>query len=333
VVVLPPLIQARALALPRLKPDELQAVIERSPERYFAIAREPHLVAVTVVRNRVLAAVLPLRVAQTIRKELELCNVSVSSIACAHEAWLAAVPRTHRTGRVAVKCGPAFELLELSRRTIVNLRRVPGAALTALPHQDAILTVPIESAGEMAARDARRARRLVFHEPAERENAERARWRKAVAYFLSAAVMFSAAGSIELKRQKHQLADLREARAALGAELGAAIATQHAALESRAALRSLQALEADGQRWTKLITRVARIVPEDAVLASIRVRGDSVTFEGHSLEPRGTFAALHDSRLFADLTVANPVVREQSPDGGAKLRFVFAGRIAKDGLP
>jgi hypothetical protein len=97
VALLPPLAQLRHLQLPRMRDDERRRVLTRDAARYFLGAREPQVIAASVLGARrgspvpVLAAAAPASLVDAIFAAAESGRWEVESVRPAHEAWAAAV--------------------------------------------------------------------------------------------------------------------------------------------------------------------------------------------------------------------------------------------------
>lgn len=143
VAVLPTLAQARWLELPRLKPDELRMVLQRSASKYFFGAREQQVVAAGTLPSvrrspvGVFASAAPASVVDAILDAAEQVGWRVASVVPAYHAWAAAL-RTplSKAGRKAgwlVLCGAdTVELMRVSRGSPQLVRRVRSGGQVAV---------------------------------------------------------------------------------------------------------------------------------------------------------------------------------------------------------
>lgn len=330
VKVLPPLVMARVLEMPRLTNDEIQFVVEQSPERYFPIGHEAHLVATLRLTHRrgsparVLAAAVSQTNANAIRKALADGGVIVNGMGCAHDVWLGAGRKRHARLVVAAN-GGVVDVLEMTHGKLENVRRVHLAALADYK-LDAVRP------GEFCVRQ-RGAGRLVLRDSIERTRVLAQQWRSVAIRGAIAALLLVAAAGLETRHQRTELAAIRDARAALRAQLTDAIAVKHGAERSATELADLQQLERHSERWSRLLTGIARQLPLDTRVLSLRATADTLVVEGVSHDPQLSFMTLRESGLFESLGVASPVVSERNADGETRLRFRFQGSLRPTGGP
>ena len=139
VALLPPVVQARRLELPRLRTDELRRVLARYAGKYFFGAREPQVVGVAVLPGRqrspirVFAAAAPTHVVAAILDAAKDLGWKIESVTSAYDAWAAAVHAAISTPRpgaawVVVDRDEAVEALCIERGRPSNLRRVRAGA-------------------------------------------------------------------------------------------------------------------------------------------------------------------------------------------------------------
>jgi hypothetical protein len=140
IAVLPPLADARLIALPPLRSAEAHAVLRRDSGRYFVGVQSPHIVAVhsngPTPRARaggpILAAAANAPFIDAIGAAASAAGWQVNSIVPAHAAWTMAAGASGAASAahafVAVT-GDTAHIVRLSGRRAAGVRRVPLAAL------------------------------------------------------------------------------------------------------------------------------------------------------------------------------------------------------------
>ena len=144
VALLPPLIDAKRIELPALRPDELRTVLARDVAKYFVGREGPQVVAVHQRRRRsraghsTIAAAGPAAMLDTIRRGADEAGLLIETVVPAHAAWTAGarsmLPALGRASAHLLVLGPTrVDLLRLEGGKLCGLRRFPlGADTVAL---------------------------------------------------------------------------------------------------------------------------------------------------------------------------------------------------------
>lgn len=136
VALLPPLVEARRLELPRVSTSQLRRLLARDAERLFLGVCEPQVVGAMALARRgspapMLAAVASAALADAVCAAADVAGWRLDGIVPAHAAWPAALtrllPRRMRSGDLGliVACDDGFHILRIQGGVLSALRRAP----------------------------------------------------------------------------------------------------------------------------------------------------------------------------------------------------------------
>ncbi|MFI5230534.1 MAG: PilN domain-containing protein [Gemmatimonadales bacterium] len=163
---------------------------------------------------------------------------------------------------------------------------------------------------------------------------ERNRTRTAALWVVAAAaVLLVAAAGVQYWGVKRQLRLVRAERARIRPELEATLLGRTTVDAAFAQLAVLDSIDRASPRWSAVIARLSQTVPDEAYLAALRVRGDSLVVDGLADHAARVFDALAQTRGLAEVKSAASVRRAAQAGGGAKEHFTIAARVAPGSLP
>jgi len=207
IVLAPPLVQLRRIALPPLKSDERRRVLCRDASRWFVGAREAFVAdALPIVgaTGDVMAAATPARYADAIVRAASSARIEIRTVQPAPWAWAASLDRSRRvtTRALVVPGSRAFDVVWLALGAVTGARRLrEGADLEArldvlLADGDAGTVVRIADPMAVAAEHADRARGPEFLPESVRASRRATVMRRARTIALAAAAMLVVAAGI-----------------------------------------------------------------------------------------------------------------------------------------
>jgi Tfp pilus assembly protein PilN len=148
---------------------------------------------------------------------------------------------------------------------------------------------------------------------------------------VAAALLIASAGLLLWGTKRELSATLAE-RAAIRAEVSSALGVRSdiGALEARS--RMIATLRSTTPHWSAVLSSIARELPDDAQLTSLRAQADTVVLEGDAARAAGVFEALQRNQ---DITAvhSNAPVRQQLQDGTPVEHFSVAARLAPPTRP
>lgn len=174
---------------------------------------------------------------------------------------------------------------------------------------------------------ASQARGLELIPEARRELEVRRERKLAMRLWVAAAALVVVAGGLELWGAHRELAAVRAERETLAPVVAQAMAIRSALTAAEERISAVQALDHATPMWSSLLTGVALHLPEDAYLAALRGRPDSVVLEGVALRSAAVFEALGGMPGVVGVRAESPIRRETTREGGALERFTLAARL------
>jgi hypothetical protein len=332
VELLPPLVEARVISLPRMRSGEIDLVLRRNLDRYFLSGGADRLVTWERV-GRGSRAAQPLLVYLTSAALIEQVAEAVTSvgwevgrISPAHATLFAA----HRA-RQSVSFPASLLLTQQGSAVLIQgsdgvgrIQRLSPHRIPELAGTPAIIE-PIEAVALAAGH--RPERTAEFVPPAVGE--ARRRWSKRFeqsALMLGAAMLVLAAG-LERWRLSLELNAVREARSAISAPVARALDQREALTLSVDRLVALDRLERTAQPWTDIVGGIAQQLPGDAFLANLRAEGDTLLIEGEADDAAAVFEALARIPGIKSVRANAPIRQQSSPDGPPIERFSIKATI------
>jgi Tfp pilus assembly protein PilN len=358
IALLPPLAEARLIALPPLRPAEAEAVVRRDGGRYFMGVTAPRVVAVEARRAAgapVFAAAAPAALVEALHTAAAGAGWRVAAITAAHNAWLAAARGTAATAVVAVHDGTAH-VLRLDDGVFTALRRVPAAAtaesvaaagaadgpgsvlLLADGATGGTLAAAFAAAGwtrtgahtpavDAAARHAA-ATRLRFLPSSvllERSGAER---RVALRLAAAAVLLLVAAAAVELWGAGRELDALRGRRADIRAAIAPLLAVRDSIDRLDTRTLEIEAAAGTAPRWTDALLELSLLLPPETHLTRLYATGDTLTIDGAGERAGAALQALRTAGSLRDARLLGTVDRELADGATALERFRITARLS-----
>jgi hypothetical protein len=162
----------------------------------------------------------------------------------------------------------------------------------------------------------------------DRVAGDRMRARSAAWWMIAAsAVLLAAAGGVQYWGVRRQLRMVLAERARLRPELNTTLLGRTTVDAAYAQLAALDTIDRTAPRWSATIATLSQTIPDEAHLAAIRTRGDSLIIDGLADHAARVFDALSKTRGLADVKSAASVRRAAEEGGGAKEHFTIAARV------
>ena len=343
VVLAPPLVQLRRIALPPLKADERRRVLCRDASRWFVGAREAFVadaLPIAGANGDVMAAAIPARYADAIVRAASSARIELRTVQPAQWAWAASLDRSQRTTTCAlvVPGSRAFDVVWLALGAVTGARRLrEGADVEArldalLADGDATTVVRIADPMAVAAEHAGCARGPELLPESVRASRHATVMRRARTIALAAAAMLVVAAGIELWGVQRQLAMVRAERALLRARVTRAMASRDSATSVESQLGVVATEVREAPRWTVVIANLTERLPGDAWLQSLAASGDSVTLVGESAHASEVFEVLRRDPAIAGVRADAPIRREMPADGAPVERLGLTIRLTPAAL-
>ena len=315
IALIPPLVDLRRVTLPPLRVEERRRVLERDAARYFVGARDAQVVA----SEGSLAAAAPARLIEELEGAVAECGWTLSTIVPAHVAWAARLGNGHH----AVRLPHATEVLRVSEGRLVERARLrtgesPGDATISDidPYAVAAEYAPRVAPGlELCSATRRAARRLAAK-------------RMSAALGAAAALCVLLAAGVDYWRLGHELRILRGRRAALAAEVAAAMQLRDSISRATELAQTIGRLDASSPSWSSLFTDLTDDLPRDAQVAAFEARSDSFAITGVAREATGVLRGLERISRITRIRADGPIRQEVTPDGVVREHFRFAARLA-----
>lgn len=341
IALLAPLVDVRMVALPPVSDDDARRLLLQSASRYFLGVAAPLAVGVGPADKPSEPGAMPMRVACAVAADvIDALQSAASDTGCRLElvvpalaAWCRSVtsdgilivnhpdsrevvevamgvPRTVRRFSVQEEATASAEALtRAAQRGGAGLRRIDDplvAAAKALSGTDGSAPAMQFALGPVSS--SRRA-------PRSTDSVRRQR----VLIGLGVIVLAATPLAFEWSARR-QLAAVQAARAALGAPLAKSAPLR--LLQER--LQIITASDSTVQPVSPTLAALSDALPDDAWVARLRLRGDSLMVEARAQSAASTLEALADAPLLGAFTMSAPVRRESSRDGEPIDRFEFA---------
>lgn len=367
--LLPPLVDLRRIELPRLRPDEVNAVLRRDARRYFPGGRGPQAVAVEMRgpagagRVAALAAAAPEALVEAIWEAGRRAGWDRVRIVPAHAAWTGAArlwPAALRNdGTLVLAAGGRVEALVLWRGRLAGVRRFPFSAQledletdrpvalagptpwqmeasAALADRGAHVLQPragsaVPEAPEWMAAEWAHAAELELTPPRVLAGGMGRARRVAAVLTACAVALLAAAALIDQWGARRELAALRAARAQVAPSAAQADSVRRAAEVLALRNATVAALEASAPAWPVVLASIAESLPADAYLTAFRAEADSLVLQGEARRAGVALEALRGTAGLAGVRMSGPVRREHRTGAPAVERFVISARLGAQG--
>jgi hypothetical protein len=361
--LLPPLVEARFVALPPLRSAEAAAIIRRDAGRHFFAVAAPRVTTVATPRRASgspsLAVAASAQLVQELSGAAQQCGWKVGSVAAAQGAWVAAARRAGTdVGTIMAAHGGAVHVLLLADGTPVALRRLPADSLDDIvdaaggagavlllasgPLREALAqrlaaggrqVNPLRcTAAEAAALHIDQSRLTLVTDAALQTRQQQQR-RLAARLAAAAAVLLVAAAGVELWGAHRQLESARAERAAIRAQVQPLL-TLRDSLETLYALGSaVDDMATRAPRWTAVLHDIALMLPEATHMTRFYAIGDTLTIEAEGAGAGVALQSLRGAPSLRDARLVGVVDRELADGETAVERFRITARLAQRRSP
>jgi hypothetical protein len=351
-VLLPPLVEARLVSLPPLRPGEATTAIARDPRRHFIGAPEGRVVGASDRPRGSSAPSLAVSASASLVDALNDAAASagwqVDRVVAGHGAW-AAAGLAAGAGTIAVSLEHTVHVIQLdSDGQPTALRRFPvaslvdaaaavGAAPAMVVAEDPALRSALAAAGQtvtaptsdpalLAALHAFAAVPTLVTPAAVAGQA--ARGRQSVSRLVAAALLLLvAASALELWGVRRELEVVAAERQAIRPNMPALLELSDsltAVQDRRAAIRQLSG---PAPSITPALMDVALLLPDNSYLTRLRARGDTITIEAVGAGAAAALESLQGGEALRDVRLQGTVTREIRERGGTLERFTLSARI------
>jgi len=322
VALLPPLVQARMIELPRLPAAARRAVLQRAVLQHFPVGHSEYIVdgaptGAAVSPESLLAAAAPEPLLVALFAAASEAGLEIGSVVPAEGAWLRLLP-PEGEGTLIVATGTREESLLTLNGRLVAVRRRPIDAKSAT-----------RLGAELAAVAAREAPQvpgplLLPVAEWERRGSMERRIRRRAWIGVAAALLFAA--TLELVGLRRDLVAIRARRAEIHPRVQELLTAREAAQNVEARLRVLDSLDATRPRWVAAFERLAAGLPREAYLTGVRGTPDSLVLEGVAPQASLVFEALRSTPGVVAVRAEAPYRAETGADGQAVEHFAFGMR-------
>lgn len=149
----------------------------------------------------------------------------------------------------------------------------------------------------------------------------------AVRLWVAAAALAVVAGGLELWGAHRELAAVSEQREILAPVVAQAMEIRATLTTAEDRISAARALDSTAPDWSGVLADVALHLPEDAYLAGLRGRADSLVLEGVAVRSAAVFEALGGMPGVVGVRAQSPIRREATREGNALERFTLAARL------
>jgi hypothetical protein len=362
--LLPPLVEARLLALPPVRAAEAAVVVRRDAGRHFLGITAPRVTAVSMPRRAsgapALAAAASAQQVHELSAAVERAGWRVTAVVAAYGAWVAAARRAGRgvNAIIAVHAGAAH-VLQLVDGTPVSLRRLPADTLDELVDaagsdvggialfapdtaRDALAqrlaargwqVHPLRrSAAEAAALHAGESRLALVTDTAL-QHRRQSQNRLAARLAAAAVILLVASAVVALWGAQRQLDAVRAERAAIRPQVQPLLLLRDSLDELRARSSAVAAVAQRAPRWTWALHDIALMLPSEAHVTRLHATGDTITIEAEGTGAGTALQALRGAPSLTGARLVGVVDRELADGETAMERFRITARLAPRRLP
>jgi hypothetical protein len=290
VALLPPLVDVRAVELPRLKPDEVEAVLANHSRRHFPAARTAQVTAwrscpggAAGAPLTILAAAVPSSWPEALHQALSDLSWNLCDIIPAHGAWLAAADRTAGPNtKLQIQLHDRVVQLTIEAGRATDVRTIAKRPDSATASDDPSTTVLTGDPALVAALHAAKGRKFGWSlVPDAIRIARRKRLHVRIALTCGfAAMSLVLAGSLELWGIQRELDAVREAREGISGDLATISAKRDSLTRLDALMAQVDSVAVFQRPWSTVITTVTEALPPSSYLNTLTASGDSVVLDG-----------------------------------------------------
>ena len=322
IALLPPLVQARMIELPRLPATARRAVLQRDVLQHFPVGHSEYIVdgaptGAAGSPEALLAAAAPEPLLVALFAAAAEAGLEIGSVVPAEGAWLRLVP-VEGEGALTIASGNGEESLLTSNGRLTAVRRRPVEAKSAIRLGEAQAAV--------AAREAPQVHGPLLLPVAEWERRARLERRIRRRAWLGVAAALILAAALELIGLRRDLSSIRARRAEIRPRVQELLSAREATQNIEARLRVLDSLDATRPRWVAAFGRLAAGLPREAYLTGVRGTPDSLVLEGVAPQASLVFEALRNTPGVVAVRAEAPYRQETGADGQAVEHFAFGMR-------
>lgn len=324
VALLPPLVQARMIELPRLPAAARSAVLQRDVLKHFPVGHSEFIVDGAPTGGAgspeaLLAAAAPEPLLVALFAAAAEAGLEIATVVPAEAAWFRLVPQ-EGDGAVVIATEAGEETLVVQEGRLLAIRRRPLELTGGIRLG--------EGQAAVAAREVSNVIGPLLLPVAEWER--RARQERSIRRrgWLGVAAAFLLAATFELIGLRRDLALLRARRAEIRPQVQTLLVTREAAQDIETRLQVLDSLDATRPRWVAAFGRIATGLPRQAYLTGLRGTPDSLVLEGVAPEASLVFEALRSTPGVVSVRAEAPYRQETRDDGRAIEHFAFGTRWA-----
>jgi len=312
VAVLPPLIELRRVALPRLTPEEQRRIIARDVARYFVDARDAHVIGT----DAPFAAAAPAKLVAAIESAVAHVGWSLRAIIPAHAAWVAHA----RDGQLLARLPHAAELLGVRDGKMVERSRVRGVELIG----SATEIDPFLVAAQHAPRVHVNGMELVTDECRARRK-QRA-GRLAATWRAAAVLCLLLAAGVDYWGLHRELAAVRAGRAAIAPQVARTMHARDSLTAVAGTVATLRSLDEGTPSWSAFFADLADYLPREAHVVAFRAVGDSIALVGIASQAAIAFQGLERMPRLAAVRADGAIRQDVTPNGVVREHFGVSAR-------
>ncbi len=319
IVLLPPLVQARMIELPRLPAAARRAVLQRDVLKHFPVGNSEYIVdgaptGAAGSPEALLAAAAPEPLLVALFAAAAEAGLDIVSVVPAEAAWLRLLS-AEGEGVLTVASEKGEESLLTSDGRLVAVRRraIESSSTIKLGAEHAAV----------AAREAPQVHGPLLLPVAEWEHRVRVERRIRRRAWIGVAAALILAASLELIGLRRDLSAIRARRAEIHPQVQELLSAREAAQNVEARLRVLDSLDATRPRWVAAFGRLAAGLPREAYLTGVRGTPDSLVLEGVAPQASLVFEALRSTPGVVAVRAEAPYRQETGTDGQAIEHFAF----------
>jgi hypothetical protein len=341
VALLPPLVQARFVALPPLSGDEARQVLRRDASRHFlgggrapmTVAVLPHYRGTNGGGSGRLAAAVPEALAQALARVVEARGWRIEGLFPAHAGWIAHARETGSDRVHASSAEGGVHTVRLVDGYPVEVRRHRDAPAPGGMELDRMGVVEAALGPPGHALD----RRFSFVPPLVAALEEHHDRRRALRLAGAAAVLLLLAATVHGWSVSAELRGVQADRRALADRVAPALVLRDSIDRMEERLHSLRTVETRAARWSFPLLEISMVLPHETHLVGLRIVGDTVALEGVGGRAGDALASLSETTSLSGVRVEGPIQRTLVPSpasgeaSGVEERFTLSALLSRPG--
>lgn len=322
VVLLPPLVDVRAVALPALRGAEARGALRENARRFFP-STTPQIVS-CVPRPRTTAGVVacaaPEDAVLAILAGVERAGGSVEAVVAAPLLWAAEVA----DGWVVAAPPGRVEAVNGRGGSVAATRSFPEGTAPEEVAQAVHAEVRVVDPWAAALRAPGPALDAEIVPDRERRRRRRAEWRRVSVLVAATLAALCLAAGVHVWGLGRELDAIAARRREIAAPVDQVLRARDQLQRMDGRVAALTDAAATAPRWSQVIAALARSLPPDAHLTSLVGTGDSLALEGLAHDAPPVFEAVRGAAGVRSVRAAGPVRRELAANGQPAERFDLA---------